>query len=311
VTAVATTLFTIVGPLFVLIVIGGLLEIRFGLDIRTLSKISFFVLIPAILFVVLAESQIAWYRMGIIAFYQLCLLSIMLSISWFVGKICGFSRSRHIAFMMGASFSNAGNFGIPLVSMIFTTAVATAVSYQSVTVLVHNVLMFSIGVLLIARGKLALNAALKRTFTLPLLYALFVAIAFEILNIDISNINILWQPLRRAADGLIVIALLTVGIQLVKMRRVRISLELVLSVILKLLVGPVVARALVFVFQIEGMLAALLIIAAGAPTSVNTALIGVEFDNEAELATSIVGVTTILSLISISVVISIVLQSSF
>ena len=59
----------------------------------------------------------------------------------------------------------------------------------------------------------------------------------------------------------------------------------------------------------RGLLAQLLVISAAAPSSVNTALLGVEYGNEPDLAASIVCLTTVVSAVTVSAAVLLVTRS--
>ena len=56
-------------------------------------------------------------------------------------------------------------------------------------------------------------------------------------------------------------------------------------------------------FRIDGIMAQVMIISAGLPTAVNTALIAVEFDNKPDFASQTVMISTLLSSVTLTVVI--------
>jgi len=58
-----------------------------------------------------------------------------------------------------------------------------------------------------------------------------------------------------------------------------------------------------------GLLAQLLVISAAAPASVNTALLGVEYENGPDLAAAIVCLTTVVSAVTVSAAVLLVARS--
>ncbi|SFE38238.1 hypothetical protein SAMN05216238_11449 [Lentibacillus persicus] len=76
-----------------------------------------------------------------------------------------------------------------------------------------------------------------------------------------------------------------------------------LSVVLRLLIGPVISLAIIFIFGIEGTPAQALLIASAMPTSVNSSVIAQEYDNYPRLAAQIVLFSTLFSAVSVTGVI--------
>src|SRR5690606_16720112 len=105
-------------------------------------------------------------------------------------------------------------------------------------------------------------------------------------------------------DGFISVALITLGAQVAKLSFKSLEYRVWLSVILRLVVCPIIGLALIFLFQFDGMMAQALLISTAMPTSINSAIIAQEYDNEPEMAARIVLISTLVSSITVSVVIS-------
>ena len=71
----------------------------------------------------------------------------------------------------------------------------------------------------------------------------------------------------------------------------------------RLLIGPLFALGLIFLMNIEGVVAQSLFIASAFPTSRNSATLALEYDVEPNLAAQIVLLSTILSCITVTIVI--------
>jgi len=302
-TDIGTIFYHIISPLFAMIIAGAWLERKFVFEIRTLSKICFYLLLPAMLFTVFIQSSIDWNNLVLFSMVQLCQLGSVSAFSWWAAGFLRMPTKKKGAFVLGSVFPNSGNFGIPLIAMIFTVNTMEVLSYHSVTVLIQNFLIFTFGVALVGHGRLSMRNSLSNICRLPLVYAMLFAVLIRALSIQIQEIPVIWVPAGIAADGLISIAMLTIGIQLAKLRNVKISRELISATVIKLIISPFFALIYVFVFGLQGFLAQLVIITAAAPSAVNTALLGIEYDNEPELSSSIVGLTTMISAVSVSLIV--------
>ena len=78
---------------------------------------------------------------------------------------------------------------------------------------------------------------------------------------------------------------------------------------LRLLIAPSIAFAVVILMGIEGITAQVLVIAMGAPTAVNVALTSMEFDNNPEFASQAVLTSTLLSAVTLTIVIILAQQA--
>ena len=112
--------------------------------------------------------------------------------------------------------------------------------------------------------------------------------------------------LHTIADGLVPLALVTLGAQLAKQARWPRWRAVVPVMFLKLLVMPCVTGAVVVVFHLWPWPGAMLIVASAGPTAVNTLLLTIEQGGDVDLAADCVFWTTLLSAITVTLVLAIV-----
>jgi len=89
-------------------------------------------------------------------------------------------------------------------------------------------------------------------------------------------------------------------VQLAKTRFSFSNIDVYLSCFIRLVIGPLLAITLVFLFLLKGIVAQVAMISSALPTAVNTALIAVEYDNHPDFASQIVMISTLLSAISLA-----------
>src|SRR5699024_7635598 len=99
------------------------------------------------------------------------------------------------------------------------------------------------------------------------------------------------------------IALLTLGAQVAQLKLTSSLRNVCFSMILRLLVSPLVALGLIFLFGMSGVTAQALLIASSMPTAVNSAVIAQEYKNYPEMAAQIVLFSTVASAFTVSLVI--------
>jgi hypothetical protein len=198
------------------------------------------------------------------------------------------------AFLLATAFCNSGNFGVPLVALAFPDAPDKAVSYQSITLMVQNLLTFTIGILIVGHGRTTVRESVGAGLKLPFVYVIAAALIMRHFDVPVREWPWAWVPISRAAEGLVAVALLTLGIQVAKTPRIRHVRALSAAVLMRLAAAPLVAIGLVKLFGFTGMLAEVVVIASAGPAAVNTVLLGLEFDNEPDFAASAVFYTTLL-----------------
>src|SRR5699024_11156918 len=113
----------------------------------------------------------------------------------------------------------------------------------------------------------------------------------------------IYIPANYIADAMIALALMTLGAQVAQLKFTAGLSTLYFSVIIRLVIGPLIALGIILLFQIDSLIGQALFIASAMPTSVNSAVIAQEYDNYPDLAAQAVLFSTIFSSITVSIVI--------
>ncbi|HUU10380.1 MAG TPA: AEC family transporter [Phycisphaerae bacterium] len=104
-------------------------------------------------------------------------------------------------------------------------------------------------------------------------------------------------------EAYVALALMTLGAQMANVRLVRAPLDLVLSVVLRLVGGALVGLVLVKAMGLDGLLAQILVIGAAGPSAVSSAVVAIEFKNRPDFAASAVLLSTLGAGLTVPVVI--------
>jgi len=302
----------IILPIFVLVGAGVAVERRFRLDVNTISKLTFYVFIPALLFTALTESRLEFDKLAVVAAFQVALILVMLAVSAVAAKAMRLSGALYSAFLLAGVFCNSANFGIPLVQLAFPENPGTAVSYQAITIMVQNLLTFSLGLVIVNQGRGSMAESLRHTLRFPFLYVVVAALVLKYYDVPVMDWTWFWSPVKFAGDGLVAIALLTLGIQIAKTPKTAHVRALTAANLVRLVAAPAAAFGLVWLssriglLDFHSMLARLVVIAAAGPSAVNTVLISLEFKSEPEFAAAAVFYSTLFSAISVTVTIFLV-----
>lgn len=292
---VLTILVSVILPIFLLIGLGALLDRRFKLDAATLSKLNFYVFVPALAFVKLLDARLPSERLASVGLFGIAHVLMMLALSWAVFSL-PIWRSERTALAIGASFSNVGNYGIPFVAIAFGDELIDVVA---ILIVVQNLLTFTLGVWLmeqgssgVARGALA---ALKAPVVVAVALALVLRASHAALPPQIRG------PLNYLADGLIPVALLTLGVQLSRTKLEHGAAMVAAVSVARLVVAPLVAAGMVvWLFRFAGGVADVLIVSAGFPVAVNTYILAAEYRQSEGTASQAVFWTTLLSAITLT-----------
>lgn len=289
-------------PIFLLILLGFYIGRKFDIDLQTLSKLNFIVFVPSFTFTNLYSADL-----DLSAFLAFVAAAIMLAINLTAGKLfakpLGLTNSQTKAFQNSVAFYNSGNIGIPLITLVFSTGqylvggqtpwLATAMATQIMVLVVQNATTNTLGFYNAWSAKVTWKEALRKVVSMPTIYGVILAFIFRQLPFRIEGTPV-WAALRYISNGLVPLALLTLGVQLSR-SKLKFNLRAAyVAVFLRLLGGPVLAFLLIKLLRIEGITAQALMISSGVPTAVNTALIAADADNHPDYAAQVVLMTTIL-----------------
>jgi len=298
-------------PLFTLIGVGILLDKKFRLDINTLTKINFYLFVPAFAFVNLYETKIEIDALKAMIIAVLILI-INTLISFFLAKVRHYDRGMRNAFQNSIMFYNSGNFGVPLITLVFSSGMYAvgsdnpylniALTTQIMVLVVQNVAVNTLGFYNAASSNMHWKKAVINVLKMPTIYSITLAFILKAVPYDMTQLWI-WPALRYAKNGLISIALLTLGVQLSRTKFDFTSKKVYLAVFCRLIIGPVIAFGLVKLFLLDGVMAQALIISSAVPTAVNTALIAVECKNHPDYASQVVLVSTLMCSVTLVAVI--------
>jgi hypothetical protein len=291
---------TVVLPIFVIIGIGFLMDRLFHLDMPTLSKLNFYVFIPALTFVKFLESDLSMGDIAGIGAFAVLHLIILYGLSMALFSVKPLAEHRSLL-SLSAVFCNVGNYGIPLTILAFGNG---AVGVIAVLILVQNLLTFTVGIVLFQQQREPVTASLKRLASAPMIYAIAIALILRALNLQPPpQIQV---PMDHLAGGLVPIALLTLGAQLSRNQREGHALPIAAVSGMRLLVSPLLAAALLPLFGFGTSVAPVLIVAAGMPVAMNVYILAAEYDRDANLSSQLVFWTTLISAVTLSVILAVV-----
>lgn len=286
-------------PIFLIITAGAVVNTIFHIDIKSLTKLQFYILIPCMLFVKVYESELSSEIILTTAIVTVSALLVLVTFSTIIARIRKYSKSESSVFINSSTYYNAGNFSLPLVQLLFNDPVA--VSVQAIVMMAHNIVFFTVGIFTAGSGNRGAKDAFLYVLKMPLIYVISGAFAMKSSGIIIPSP--IWGSINILASGYMAIALLTLGAQLSETKFAISNVRLYLSSFIRLLISPVVGYLIVTLLGVQGMLARILVIGLGAPTAVNVVLSSIELDNEPEFASQAVFTSTILSMITINLVI--------
>ncbi|MCK4276745.1 MAG: AEC family transporter, partial [Phycisphaerae bacterium] len=119
-----------------------------------------------------------------------------------------------------------------------------------------------------------------------------------------------WRVVVFIRGAFVPVALCTLGAQLGLLGRTANKYPVTVSVLLRLLVAPMIGLCVIYALGLRGLMAQVMLVASCTPTSVNSMLLCLEFDNHPDYAARAVFYSTLFSPITVTLVIFLA-QSGF
>ncbi|KAA0765332.1 AEC family transporter [Bacillus sp. SH5-2] len=287
-------------PILILMLIGAILQRKFQFNLKQLSTLITYCLMPAAVFVNIYDIRIeTGLLLQIIYYLMLYSLSLMI-VSHFISKTLKLEKGESAALKNSISLMNSGNYGLPVSQLIFSHN-PVGVSIQIFIVIFQNLLTYSYGIYNLLSATKTIGGIIQSFLRLPVFHALVLGVLFQSFRIQIPNSILL--PLNQLANGFVAIALILLGAQLSNIKLNFFHRVITWALIGRLLMGPLLALAMIYLLNIDGIVAQSLFIASSFPTSRNTSTIAMEYQIEPELHAQIVLFSTLFSIVTVTVVI--------
>jgi malate permease and related proteins len=298
----------IILPVFLLMGVGAAMDRIFRLDMSTLSKLNFYVFVPVLLFVKLLDSRLSATMMATVVGFSFVHLSILFVLSWILFGVDEFREHRPLL-SLGALFNNCGNYGLPVAAIAFGNL---GVEVMAIVIVFQNVTSFALGLYLLGDKSGGSWKRILAVLKTPVLCAVVLAPICGILDsrFGLKLPYTVRFPLDQIANGMIPIALITLGAQLSRTQWFGQVKSLTAVTAMRLLVSPALAAVLAWAwerrFPGQGTQALpILVCSAGLPVAVNVYILAMECKREPELASRMVFWSTFLSGLTMTIWLSI------
>lgn len=269
-----------------------------ALDHRPMGTLAYWLLVPAFIFRTLSDP--AALDGPVVRMLAATIATI--AIVWIVFSVAlrRAAAERRVIDTMSASLGNVGNLGFPIVLFALGSA---ALPSAVIHFLATTVCIFGFGVAASARLRAGHPlVALRRVATTPAIVVMpfgFLMAANEWTLPVAPN-----RLIGLLADAMIPVMLLTLGMQLAS-SRIAVGLPRLSAVAIgKLVLAPLVFFAVAAMLRLDGVARDTGLLLNAMPTAVLVALIGIEFDLEAEAASASIMFTSVASLGTLSVLLA-------
>jgi predicted permease len=277
-------------PIFAIAGIGFLLARKLQANVKTLSHVVFYALVPCLGFRLLVTSKMTGPQVGRMALMAILVTAAMGALARIVAIPFNLKRAELSAFLLVVMFSNGGNYGLPVVLFAFGT---DALSHATVYFVTSSILTYTVGVFLAAAGRRSVLQALIGITKIPAIYG--VAAAMIVIAAGIPLPMALMRPIGMLSDAALPTMVLVLGMQLERARVPERPSLVAVAVVLSLIAAPFVALGLAALLGLSGPARQAGVILASMPVAVVTTILALEFEISPAFVTSAVFVSTLLS----------------
>ena len=283
-------------PAFIVIATGVLIDRKLEIDKHSFSRTAIYILTPCLVFSSIVESNVNPSQFGIMIVYVGVITLIMCAIPLAVGKLLGWEQRSVDALVLSVAFLNAGNFGL---SVVFLSYGDAGLELATVFFVGTNLAVNTLAAFFAARGNGGGRKALMKVFKLPGPYAFALALLIRFIGIDPPYL--LMRPVSLIGQASVPILLLMLGIQLSQAKVGGRYGQVAVGVFLRLVVGSVMALLLAPIMGLQGLARKVAVVEASTPTAVNSGLMAIEFEADADYVSSVIFFSTLFSGVTLTI----------
>lgn len=280
-----------IAPVALIVLIGFITGRTLDLHQPTLSRLSLYVLLPALIASSLYTMTLSLQNAGTL------LLGFVLASVVLYGLVYGLCQGfkvpplRRKTLLATTLFANTGNLGLPFITFsLGQTGLERAIVY----LIGSSLLLATLGPTLL-KGQ-GLPVGLRITLKLPVFWAMVAGLALQLLafNLPLGLEN----GLQLLGSAAIPVALVTLGMQLAQ-TSFRLSWTVLVAAGLRLVLAPLVAVGVGTGLGLQGQDLQVLVLQGAMPTAVNTFIWVTEFGGDADLVARAIVLSTLLSTVTL------------
>jgi malate permease and related proteins len=293
-------------PILLAAATGFILAKTLRPDIKTASRLAFYIFSPCLVFVSLEHVGITSGEFGELALFTVAVSSVMGFLSFLVGRLFGVGRQVLASLVVACVLVNSGNYGLAATKFAFGEE---ALARAMVCFVFSTVITYTAGILIASMGRFPARQALFKLMTVPAFYGLVAAGAVRYTHWKVPLF--LDRSISLLSDASIPLMLVILGMQIAEARTWPSSRVLLIGAagFLQLVVAPFVAILIARWIGLAGPARQAAVLQAAMPAAVVTTVLAVEYDLDAPLVTGTVVLTTALSPLTLTPLIAYLISS--
>lgn len=235
---------------------------------------------------------------GFILIVCLIIFAILLLISFPFAKMIRLSRSKQYLTVFMLLFANTGFIGLPVIKALYGSE---AIFFAAIVELINDILIFTIGIMMI---QMSAGANLKvnfKQFLSPGLIGVIIGLILFLLRIELPGV--LAGSIEMIGNATTPLTMFVIGFQLggLKIKDIVSDWQVYAVCFMKLIIVPLISLVLLKLWVGElTLLEKILIIEFAMPVASVSAIFSQQYKGETAFATKSVLLSTVLSLVTIS-----------
>jgi predicted permease len=278
----------IVLPTFFTILLGYLVGKFSKLNLMPVVDITLYIGVPALVLVSLLNKEIVLVDAAKMWASALVIMLGCLVIAWLVFKLL---RQKHSGLYVPIAMMNTVNIPFPV---IFLAYGAEGLVAATLFYIPNVIFLYTLGIYIMAGRRWGDNV--KEVFRQPVIYAVVLGLILNFLGARVPALIV--NSFDLVSRMTIPLVLLVLGYNLSRSRITSFPITL-LACLLRMAVGVGIGLGIVNVLNITGVFRSVVILDAAMPAAATAALLAAKYRNEAEMVSSVVFLTTLVSLASI------------
>lgn len=278
----------IILPTFIVILIGYIFGKVTKRNMSAVVDVVLYVGLPALIFVSMIGQKIVLVDAAKVWAAAIMIIFGCGIVAWIAFKVL---RQKHSGLYLPISIMNTVNIPFPIIYLVYgSEGLFAATLFYIPSIL----LVYSLGVY-IASGK-HWRESIREVLKIPPIYAALLGLLLNLTNVTVPELVI--QPLNFIGLMVIPLVLLVLGSNLASVKITSLPTTLLASV-LRLGVGLLLGMLAVNLLNLTGILRSVVILVSVMPSAAISSILATKYNNEADLVSSVVFVTTIASLVVI------------
>lgn len=263
---------------------------------RALSNSALYLFAPALVFSALMKHSVEGGILGRLALFMVLYTAILCLLAFAVARWRKFDGNTTRAFTLTTSMMNIGNFGLPLVFFAYGEA---SLNVSVVLFVLFNIPLGSLAIVIAQGQGVKWQEALKNTLKIPIFYSVALAIVCKLL--DLHPPEFLLRATGLLGQAAIPVMLVLLGMQLSRSKFHQNWGFFSTATLIRLLVGPLLAIALVSILGLDGLTRKVVILQTSTPAAVLPLLYSIRFGTRPDLVSGTILLSTLCSALTLTI----------